>query len=215
MVPVASGLLMEGANLFKKKLTIQLISSKRMATDFAFDEEMEAEVNSSGSPLLKRQQTKNLHKLMSSLQNRFPLESTQRYMKEAFNIKEDMMEVGEKEDIMLYLMNRELMENYLMMKDNQVLSYLVVGDEEGTIHIYLLNIMCKYKRVEKGVRLREKESNSFRRQSLNVTNEVTSRVNSLNQFFPHTLEANNCLRIKAWPAHSAKILSIQKVSHLQ
>lgn len=186
-----------------------------MATDFQFDEQMEAEMNLGGGSQLKRQQTKSLHKLMCTLQSRFPLEATQRYMRDAFNIKEDTMEVGEKEDIMLYLMNREMMENYIQMKENNALTYLVVGDEEGFIHIYLLNIMCKYKRVEKGVRIREKESSSFRRESLNVTNEVGSRVNSLNQFFPHTLEANNCIRIKAWQAHSGKILSVEKVSHLQ
>ena len=110
------------------------------------------------------------------------------------------------------------MENYMIYKNQAELQFIVTGDSEGQIHIYVLNEVLSSKHVSAGETPKDQasQSRSFKRENLNVTLEVQSKLqNEVNYYIPHTLEANNCIRLKRWKAHDGPILSISTIPHVK
>lgn len=201
--------------MFSKKMTIELLSRRTTVTDFSADEDKEELVDR-----LKEKRPKIITERppQMSIFERFKDHPTCEYLKSAFKISTDQIEDAEDEPMCLYKMNRQLMENYLIYKEAKVIQYLVIGDDEGSVHIYALTDLLQSKSIGCSEAAKDKLQlhQAFKRESLNVTLEVQTRLQGdINYYIPHTLEANNCIRMKKWTAHHGRILSLRTIPHVK
>lgn len=136
LIPIRAGILMSGVGMFGKKMTIEVMSQKSSTTQFVPDSEKEAVYNQ-----LRQRRPKYVTErpAQQALSERFENDKLRKYLQAAFGIDEDKIEEAEDETMSLYFLNKQLMENYMMYKNSIPIDYLVVGDEEGCIHIYALN----------------------------------------------------------------------------
>lgn len=214
-IPVTDSLLIDGQGLFSKKMTIELINRRSIVTEFTADD-----TNEELFKLLREKKPKMITERPPQvpLKDRFKDEATCSYLKSAFKISEDQIEEAEDEAMTLYGMNRQLMENYMAYKNLKIIQYLVVADAEGGVHIYGLSDLLASKCLGVSEASKDKFSShaGFKRESLNVTLEVQTRLTGdINYYIPHTLEANNCIRMKHWVAHHGRIVSIRTIPHVK
>lgn len=215
MLPVATFFLSAGHSMFKKTLTIEFVKRSLLMSGVTADKKLEQLVES-----LREKKSKFTMERppQMPLQKRFANEKVCEYLKSAFKVSDDLIEEAEDEVVCVYNMNRHFFVNMIDKNNTRVVQYLAVGDVEGSIHIYVLCDVLASKSI--GVTEVPKQKASvqagFKRDSLNVTLEVqTSLAGEVNHYIPHTLDANNCLRVKHWIAHQGRIVSMKTIPQVK
>jgi hypothetical protein len=222
LIPIRAGMYMKNTGMFSKKMTIEIMDHKSTMTQFSQDTDREAIYAK-----LRQKRPKYVIERpeQAILSDRFKNKNICKYLQEAFNIQDDKIEEAEDEAMSLYFLNKQLMENYMMYKNTVPIEYIIVGDDQGNIHIYAINELIGSKNLSSSeipknklsvVLFSTQTNTNFKRENLNVTQEVETRTkNGLNYYIPHTLEANNCIRLKKIKAHQDRVLCIQTICHVK
>ena len=142
IIPVSSAVFMAGTKLFKSKMSLQDKKNINSISDFKLDKEKEE--------ALKNPNKQRDKLCLVPLSQRFQKPEVGQYLSAAFGVKDPSMDDREDESLVFYHLMRQLFEIHFTNNNEVEIEYMVVGDSSGTINIYAVSELIKYKGITNG-----------------------------------------------------------------